>query len=133
MGPTGPRSSMLERLIWNVADLLRGDYKQNEYGPVILPFLVLRRLDQVLAPTRSAVWEVDKKHPAASTPHPSVSRVRRGSRREDFLPPGLWLSAYHGGATPEAELPDFAQAFGLARRGVGLAEPGHDQEVGCRW
>ncbi len=32
--------------IWNVADLLRGDYKQSEYGRVILPFLVLRRLDQ---------------------------------------------------------------------------------------
>ena len=50
--------------IWNVADLLRGDYKQSEYGRVILPFLVLRRLDQVLAPTRQAVWDADKKSPA---------------------------------------------------------------------
>ena len=41
--------------IWSVADLLRGDYKQSEYGRVILPFLVLRRLDQVLAPSREAV------------------------------------------------------------------------------
>ncbi len=41
--------------IWSVADLLRGDYKQSEYGRVILPFTVLRRLDQVLAPTRQAV------------------------------------------------------------------------------
>lgn len=39
--------------IWSVADLLRGDYKQSEYGRVILPFLVLRRLDQVLVPTRN--------------------------------------------------------------------------------
>jgi type I restriction enzyme M protein len=31
--------------IWSVADLLRGDYKQSEYGRVILPFVVLRRLD----------------------------------------------------------------------------------------
>ena len=41
--------------IWSVADLLRGDYKQSEYGRVILPLVVLRRLDQVLAPTRDAV------------------------------------------------------------------------------
>ena len=42
--------------IWGVEDLLRGDYKQSEYGRVMLPFLVLRRLDQVLAPTRDAPW-----------------------------------------------------------------------------
>ena len=41
--------------IWGVADLLRGDYKQSEYGRVILPFILLRRLDQVLALTRDAV------------------------------------------------------------------------------
>nr|WP_202889595.1 class I SAM-dependent DNA methyltransferase [Actinopolymorpha rutila] len=41
--------------IWSVADLLRGDYKQSEYGKVILPFTVLRRLDCVLAPTKDAV------------------------------------------------------------------------------
>ncbi|MFY9974858.1 MAG: class I SAM-dependent DNA methyltransferase, partial [Chromatiaceae bacterium] len=45
--------------IWGVADLLRGDYKQSEYGRVILPFIVLRRLDQVLSPSRGAVWEAD--------------------------------------------------------------------------
>lgn len=41
--------------IWSVADLLRGDYKQAEYGKVILPFTVLRRLDCVLEPTKAAV------------------------------------------------------------------------------
>ncbi|MFJ3625454.1 N-6 DNA methylase [Streptomyces albidoflavus] len=40
-------------LIWSVADLLRGDYRQSDYGKVILPFTVLRRLDCV-APTPSA-------------------------------------------------------------------------------
>jgi type I restriction enzyme M protein len=43
--------------IWSVADLLRGDYKQSEYGKVILPLTVLRRLDCVLAPTKAAVLE----------------------------------------------------------------------------
>ncbi len=41
--------------IWSVADLLRGDYKQSEYGRVILPLVVLRRLDCVLEPTKSKV------------------------------------------------------------------------------
>jgi type I restriction enzyme M protein len=41
--------------IWAVADRLRGDYKRHEYGQVILPFTVLRRLDAVMAPTREAV------------------------------------------------------------------------------
>jgi type I restriction enzyme M protein len=41
--------------IWSVADLLRGDYKQSEYGKVILPLTVLRRLDCVLEPTKEAV------------------------------------------------------------------------------
>lgn len=45
----------LSAFIWSVADLLRGDYKPNDYGKVILPFTVLRRLDAVLAPTKAAV------------------------------------------------------------------------------
>jgi type I restriction enzyme M protein len=45
----------LSAFIWSVADLLRGDYKQSEYGKVILPFTVLRRLDCVLEPTKAAV------------------------------------------------------------------------------
>jgi type I restriction enzyme M protein len=41
--------------IWSVADLLRGDYKAHEYGQVILPLTMLRRLDCVLEPTKDAV------------------------------------------------------------------------------
>jgi type I restriction enzyme M protein len=43
--------------IWSVADLLRGDYKQSEYGRVILPLVVLRRLDCVLEPTKAEVLD----------------------------------------------------------------------------
>ncbi|ELK22560.1 type I restriction modification system, N-6 DNA methylase subunit [Anoxybacillus flavithermus TNO-09.006] len=41
--------------IWANADLLRGDYKQSEYGKVILPLTVIRRIDAVLEPTKEAV------------------------------------------------------------------------------
>jgi len=45
----------LSSFIWSVADLLRGDYKQSEYGRVILPFTVLRRLDCVLESSKADV------------------------------------------------------------------------------
>ena len=47
----------LSSLIWSVANLLRGDFKQSEYGRVTLLFTVLRRLDCVLAPTKGEVLE----------------------------------------------------------------------------
>ena len=49
--------------IWSVADLLRGVYKQSEYGRVILPLTVLRRLDCVLEPTKDMVLERAAKLP----------------------------------------------------------------------
>jgi Type I restriction-modification system methyltransferase subunit len=55
----------LSALIWSVADLLRGDYKQSEYGRVILPFTVLRRLDCVLAASKPKVLAEQKKREAA--------------------------------------------------------------------
>jgi len=51
----------LSSFIWSVADLLRGSYKQSDYGKVILPFTVLRRLDCILEPTKDRVLEEFKK------------------------------------------------------------------------
>ena len=41
--------------IWSVADLLRGDFKQSQYGRIILPFTILRRLECVLENKKEAV------------------------------------------------------------------------------
>lgn len=48
-------------LVWAVADLLRGDFKPHEYGSVILPFVVLRRLECALEGSKDQVIEQDKK------------------------------------------------------------------------
>ena len=48
-------SSELSSFIWSVADLLRGDYKRADYGKIILPFTLLRRLECVLEPTKAKV------------------------------------------------------------------------------
>jgi type I restriction enzyme M protein len=56
----GPQNEAIRNhaaFIWSVADLLRGDYKQSEYGKVVLPLTVIRRLDCVLEPTKQAVLE----------------------------------------------------------------------------
>jgi type I restriction enzyme M protein len=55
----------LSAFLWSIADLLRGDYKQSDYGKVILPFTVLRRLDCVLEPTKKAVLAEKEKREKA--------------------------------------------------------------------
>jgi len=45
----------LAAYIWSLADLLRGDFKQSQYGRVILPFTLLRRMEGVLELTKPAV------------------------------------------------------------------------------
>ena len=65
----------LSSFIWSVADLLRGDYKQSEYGKVILPFTVLRRLDCVLEATKADVLaENEAKTKLGLNPEPFLLR-----------------------------------------------------------
>jgi type I restriction enzyme M protein len=52
---TNTNFSQTAAFIWSVADLLRGDFKQSQYGRVILPFTLLRRLECVLSETKDAV------------------------------------------------------------------------------
>ncbi|MEM8995420.1 MAG: class I SAM-dependent DNA methyltransferase [Acidobacteriota bacterium] len=68
--------------IWSVADLLRGDFKQSEYGRVILPFTVLRRLDQVLAPTRQNVRAADRIY--KDSPEALRERMFQAAARQSF-------------------------------------------------
>ena len=65
----------LSSFIWSVADLLRGDYKQSEYGKVILPFTILRRLDCVLESTKPDVLkELELRTKAGVNPEPFLLR-----------------------------------------------------------
>jgi type I restriction enzyme M protein len=54
----------LGSFVWSIAELLRGDFKQSEYGKVILPFVVLRRLDCILMTTKSEVLSTAETLPA---------------------------------------------------------------------
>ena len=53
----------LSGFVWSIAETLRGRFKQSEYGKVILPFVVLRRLDCVLQDSKQAVLDTAKTIP----------------------------------------------------------------------
>lgn len=55
MAKQSAKVQSLGAFAWSIADILRGDFKQSEYGKVILPFVVLRRLDCLLAESKKAV------------------------------------------------------------------------------
>jgi type I restriction enzyme M protein len=66
----------LSGLIWSVADLLRGDYKPHDYGKIILPFCILRRLDCALESTKTAALaEYEKRMAQGLDPADFVSIV----------------------------------------------------------
>ncbi|HEY8588727.1 MAG TPA: class I SAM-dependent DNA methyltransferase [Naasia sp.] len=74
--PTAQKNSA--NFIWSIADLLRGPYKPHQYGGVVLPFTILRRLDAVLEPTKQAVRQEAAKRadsPAAAVFLSKVSGV----------------------------------------------------------
>ncbi|MFJ3086029.1 N-6 DNA methylase [Streptomyces sp. NPDC086838] len=85
---------------WSVADLLRGDYKQSDYGKVILPFLVLRRLECVLEPTRDKVAETAARFEgqAIDTDH----FLRRASGHSFYNTSSLTLKKIAGDASNAA-------------------------------
>ncbi|MDU9003435.1 class I SAM-dependent DNA methyltransferase [Sedimentitalea todarodis] len=58
-----PKVSSLSSFVWSIADILRGDFKQSEYGKVVLPFVVLRRLDCILTASKQAVLDAESSLP----------------------------------------------------------------------
>ena len=114
----------LSAFIWSVADLLRGDYKPADYGKVILPFTVLRRLDCVLAPTKADVLtEFELRTAAGLNPEPFLKR-KAGQTFFNTLPMDLKkllgdpgnvgpnLLSYLQGFSPEVR--DIFESFGFA-------------------
>lgn len=64
-------------LIWSIAELLRGSWKQYEYQDVILPFTVLRRLDCVLEKTKPKVLEQYNKLQGKVDPDPILRKTTK--------------------------------------------------------
>ncbi|MGI8560753.1 MAG: type I restriction-modification system subunit M, partial [Luteimonas sp.] len=124
--------SALSALIWSVADLLRGDYKQSDYGKIILPFTLLRRLDCVLAPTKDKVLaELAKRKAAKVPPHEFLLRAAKqgfyNTSKLDFdkllADPGNIRSNvldYIGGFSPQVR--EIFERYDFQQQVVKLAE-----------
>lgn len=72
---TNNNFSQVAAFIWSVADLLRGDFKQSQYGRVILPFTLLRRLECVLAPTKADVLAANEKVKLIPLPEEAKEKI----------------------------------------------------------
>lgn len=72
---TNNNFSQVAAFIWSVADLLRGDFKQSQYGRVILPFTLLRRLECVLAPSKANVLTEYEKVKALPLPEEAKEKL----------------------------------------------------------
>lgn len=67
--------SEISSFIWGTADLLRSSFKQHEYGDIILPFTVMRRLDIVLEPTKQAVLDAAAKSAPGALRHTMLKKA----------------------------------------------------------
>jgi len=72
---TNNNFSQVAAFIWSVADLLRGDFKQSQYGRVILPFTLLRRLECVLAPSKADVLAAYEKVKTSTLPEEAKEKM----------------------------------------------------------
>jgi hypothetical protein len=98
----------LSSFLWSVADLLRGKYRPHEYGKVILPFTVLRRMDCVLAPTKAAVLAEAKKQVGTA----GLTIVIAAVSKRLLFANGKRLLPRHGPPVPQRARPSVASYFG---------------------
>jgi type I restriction enzyme M protein len=104
--------SELANFLWSVADLLRGDYKQADYGKVILPFTLLRRLDCVLESTKDDVLkERAKRKESGVNLDPFLKRKSKQAfyNTSPFTLPGLLADQKHIRQNLVAYLGDFSE------------------------
>jgi type I restriction enzyme M protein len=104
--------SELANFVWSVADLLRGDYKQADYGKIVLPFTLLRRLDCVLESTKKDVLaEFTKRKDTGVNLAPFLKRKSKQAfyNTSAFTLPGLLADQKHIRQNLVAYLGEFSE------------------------
>ena len=108
--------SQTAAFLWSIADLLRGDFKQSQYGRIILPFTLLRRMECVLAPTKDEVI----KQTFAQEGRPDTVRemiLLRAAGQQFFNGSPLTLGTLSDTQTA-ADLMSYVQAFSKDAREI---------------
>ncbi|WP_256803645.1 type I restriction-modification system subunit M [Pseudomonas putida] len=108
--------SQTAAFLWSIADLLRGDFKQSQYGRIILPFTLLRRMECVLEPTKEAVISES----CAQEGRPDLVRERlllRAAGQQFFNASKLTLGTLSDTQTA-ADLMSYVQSFSKDAREI---------------
>lgn len=108
--------SQTAAFLWSIADLLRGDFKQSQYGRIILPFTLLRRMECVLEPTKNAVI----RESYAQEGRPDLVRERlllRAAGQQFFNASKLTLGTLSDTQTA-ADLMSYVQSFSKDAREI---------------
>ncbi|TRZ63017.1 SAM-dependent DNA methyltransferase [Pseudomonas alloputida] len=108
--------SQTAAFLWSIADLLRGDFKQSQYGRIILPFTLLRRMECVLEPTKEAVI----RESCAQEGRPDLVRERlllRASGQQFFNASKLTLVTLSDTQTA-SDLMNYVQSFSKDAREI---------------
>lgn len=105
----------LAPFIWNVADVLLGAFKPSEYGRVILPFTVLRRLECVLEPTRK---DVVSQYKSLEGTQVDLDLVLPSTAKASFYNTSEFSLATLGSTSTRANLENYVSKFSANARQV---------------
>lgn len=111
--------SQVAAFIWSVADLLRGDFKQSQYGRVILPFTLLRRLECVLTSSKAAVLAEHERIKPMNLPEEAQEKfLLRATDNLTFFNTSLMDLAKMGQTDIKANLKTYVQSFSQDAREI---------------
>ena len=108
--------SQTAAFLWSIADLLRGDFKQSQYGRVILPFTLLRRLECVLEKNKAKVLEAAKQHQNRPE-HAREQLLLKAAEQQFFNSSPLSLSTLSDTQTSD-DLLSYVQSFSKDAREI---------------
>ena len=108
--------SQTAAFLWSIADLLRGDFKQSQYGRIILPFTLLRRMECVLAPTKDAVLAQAREH--RSKPDAVREKLLLRAAGHDFFNASRLTLETLSDTQTAADLMSYVQAFSKDAREI---------------
>jgi len=109
----------LASFIWSLADLLRGDFKQSQYGRIILPFTLLRRLEGVLAESKTSVLIMVDKLASQNLPEEAQEKLLlRATGGLSFFNTSKMDLSTLGEAGIKANLESYIQGFSKDAREI---------------
>lgn len=106
---TNNNFSSTAALLWSVADLLRGDFKQSQYGRIILPFTLLRRLECVIEKTKPDV--LDKYEAVKAMPFEAQDKILTHSAKLSFYNTSKMDLSRLGETNVASNLESYIQSF----------------------